>query len=604
MQDKVVGNALSGVQEATCRLRSVLHPDHVNQTTATAAKRTFVQVAAQQGALLDQHPTVAEGHQFTLLTVLQHTGGALHVHVGQNQREHLLAGPELTRLEDGRLRDAAVKVGQPHQDVHHDVALQEGVLARHQRGGEQGILHHTDHRFVRLRTDDLPRDHHQLADLGARLQRLRHVHVHLVTVKIGVVRRGDREVETEGRVGHDLHAMSHHTHLVKRRLPVEDDEITVLDVALDSVAVLEVEIAGLGHPEEVLALAVVAHDEARTRVLVGAVADQLVHAVDVERRHDLRVGEVDGDRARYTNLVDADVGIGRDDRTRREIHTFSHEVAANSTFLAAQTLPDALQHTAALLCGGTVAGDLRIDHGRAVVLQNLGVLGDHVRRGTVQLVLAKRLIGLHDVGELVCEIILSAQQAVHHDGRPSRTRRHRQHRQDHPVGTCPLWIEAKQTTVIVTDATQPLVHLLGSEHTTLLHSAVVHLRKLADDAHTVLDDLGLDTTTATFALDSVLGLSWITDVLGTTHSKHRFETMFRTLDLESSLKSMISRVTTQFRAVEANATKNCNHIRNEANMIHGFGQLNVTKVTWTLAHITRTGSTFLMQFRGAHPRIL
>ena len=65
------------------------------------------------------------------------------------------------------------------------------------------------------------------------------LHVHLITVEIGVVRRRHGQVQTEGYttnqylryawaikeltgVRHELHPMAHHTHLVQTRLTVEE----------------------------------------------------------------------------------------------------------------------------------------------------------------------------------------------------------------------------------------------------------------------------------------------------------------------------------------------------------------------------------------------
>ena len=66
--------------------------------------------------------------------------------------------------------------------------------------------------------------------------------VHLVAVEVGVVGTGVAQVHSEGRPGQDLDLVAHHTHLVERRLPVEDDEIAVADVTLHSVAALQMEI--------------------------------------------------------------------------------------------------------------------------------------------------------------------------------------------------------------------------------------------------------------------------------------------------------------------------------------------------------------------------
>ena len=59
------------------------------------------------------------------------------------------------------------------------------------------------------------------------------MHVHLVAVKVGVVRGRDAQVEAEGREGQDLDLVAHHRHLVQRRLPVEEHQVAVLQVPLN-----------------------------------------------------------------------------------------------------------------------------------------------------------------------------------------------------------------------------------------------------------------------------------------------------------------------------------------------------------------------------------
>ena len=45
---------------------------------------------------------------------------------------HLLASPQGPWLDDGGHGDGAVPVLQPHEQVHHDVRLYEGVTLGHQ----------------------------------------------------------------------------------------------------------------------------------------------------------------------------------------------------------------------------------------------------------------------------------------------------------------------------------------------------------------------------------------------------------------------------------------------------------------------------------------
>lgn len=54
----------------------------------------------------------------------------------------------------------------------------------------------------------------------------------------------------------------------------------------------------------------------------------------------------DAPTKKKTNLVDAEVRVGRDDRPRREVHTLAHEVPSDSSFLPLEPLPQSLQRLA------------------------------------------------------------------------------------------------------------------------------------------------------------------------------------------------------------------------------------------------------------------
>ena len=68
---------------------------------------------------------------------------------------------------------------------------------------------------------------------------LRNVDVHFVSVEIGIVGRGAGEVQSERGVVEDADAVTHDGHLVQRRLAVEEDDVAVVDVALDDHALLQ-----------------------------------------------------------------------------------------------------------------------------------------------------------------------------------------------------------------------------------------------------------------------------------------------------------------------------------------------------------------------------
>ena len=72
---------------------------------------------------------------------------------------------------------------------------------------------------------------HQCEGLGPGFLTLRNMHVHLVTIEVGVVGRTDRGMESKGPIWKNLHIVGHDRHSVKRRLSVEYYDVTVRDVS-------------------------------------------------------------------------------------------------------------------------------------------------------------------------------------------------------------------------------------------------------------------------------------------------------------------------------------------------------------------------------------
>ena len=73
----------------------------------------------------------------------------------------------------------------------------EGVSGSEQHAAKERVLNDAHAGLVGLRVHDLLRDGHQLFHLGNRLETLRNVHVHLVTIEVSIVRCGDLEVHPE-----------------------------------------------------------------------------------------------------------------------------------------------------------------------------------------------------------------------------------------------------------------------------------------------------------------------------------------------------------------------------------------------------------------------
>mmetsp|Transcript_9852 Transcript_9852/g.28938 ORF Transcript_9852/g.28938 Transcript_9852/m.28938 type:complete len:381 (-) Transcript_9852:863-2005(-) len=370
------------------------------------AEGLLVQNARDKLAGDDLHHRVRVGEPFVLCAG---PGGGLlaEVDVGQVEGDRLLASPERPRLEDRGRGQLAVPLVQVQAESHHHVPLEEAVALGEAPGPEERVLHDAHHGFVGLGAHDAPRHEHDLRRLRASLHGLRHVEVHLVAVKVGVVGGGHREVEAEGGVGHDLDAVRHDGHLVQRGLAVEEHHVAVLEVALHAVAHLEVTVRRpLGHLE-VPARAVGADDVARARQVVGSIVHELLQARHVERRHHLGVGEGRGDGPRHAHLVDGQVGVRGDHGARGKVHTLAHEVAAHAPVLALEPLGDGLEGSPRLGSRltrhhGRVVGD----DGRVVVLKQLGELRDDVRGRALLLVAHELVVGLDHVRELVREVVL------------------------------------------------------------------------------------------------------------------------------------------------------------------------------------------------------
>ena len=172
LQEPVVDEQLSLVEEAASGVRAMLLPDDVNEAAGAGADGALAQRARHQLAVLDKHLRVARA-EILRLALLVPRRGAAHIHVRDEEAEHLLARPQRPRLHDGWSRDLAVPVLEPHENVVEDILLNESVALRDQAAPQQRVLNDAHHGLVRLRADDHLGHHHQLAHLGARLMALR-----------------------------------------------------------------------------------------------------------------------------------------------------------------------------------------------------------------------------------------------------------------------------------------------------------------------------------------------------------------------------------------------------------------------------------------------
>ena len=110
---------------------------------------------------------------------------------------------------------------------------------------------------------------------------------------------------------------------MQRRLAVEQHNVAVNEVSLDHVAWPQRRCQGLAvrHVLEEHLAAVGRLQVVGARMLLGAVDHVLTHPLEVVLENTLRVRQSHGDLLGHRDFVDAQVGVGRDDRARRKVDT-------------------------------------------------------------------------------------------------------------------------------------------------------------------------------------------------------------------------------------------------------------------------------------------
>jgi len=85
------------------------------------------------------------------------------------------------------------------------------VLSRESVGAQERVLEDTDDGRVVGGTDDLPWNSCKIAQLGCALNILWHMKIHLITIKVSIVRLGITYVHPERVTDrHDLGDVAHH----------------------------------------------------------------------------------------------------------------------------------------------------------------------------------------------------------------------------------------------------------------------------------------------------------------------------------------------------------------------------------------------------------
>lgn len=79
----------------------------------------------------------------------------------------------------------------------------------------------------------------QVLQLGDGLIALGHMHIHFVSVEIGVVGSAHTEIQPECGVGQYPHPMAHHAHSMQCGLPIEQHKVSILQAPLHNDSLID-----------------------------------------------------------------------------------------------------------------------------------------------------------------------------------------------------------------------------------------------------------------------------------------------------------------------------------------------------------------------------
>ena len=152
--------------------------------------------------------------------------------------EDLLVAPVLLAVLHLAGRGHPLDAGVPHQ-VEGLFLREPAQVVRQHEDTRDVVMDTADDRAAETRGEDVLLHGNEDGCLGPGLFGLRHVHVHLIAIEVGVVGRADGRVEPERPAFHHLDAVGHDAHPVQRGLTVEEHHIVVAELAFDRVAGLD-----------------------------------------------------------------------------------------------------------------------------------------------------------------------------------------------------------------------------------------------------------------------------------------------------------------------------------------------------------------------------
>ena len=431
-------NGLDLVNELTAPLVTEIIEQYMEHALGRGIEGAFLQETLGENTVLDRDT-------------------AVEVHEGEGTGDNVHTCMCLVRpLERG---ERATDLG---HDVHGNMLGDANSRVGDTVGTGERILNHLNNRGVLARAHDETENAGQLLELGLGGHGLREVKVHLVTVKVGVIRLGGRDVQAECGSWQDLDAVALHRPLVERRLAIEEHVVSVNHVAVNHVALVEIDHVGVHILEGHHPLLFLEKHGLGTGVL-HAVLDSSHEAVAVVGCHNLGLGEVRGNFLRDTQFIHIDVGIGGNHRAGGEVDTLAHEVTADTTGLGTETGLQGLQRTTRPLSSRGHALDIVVHVGRDIVLQQFSVLLDILTglAGTDEF--TELLVAPNDVDEDVGQIVVHPLIVLHDHGRADSEGRNRQDRAHHPGRVGELRVKSEDLDGVVGETLEATENHLGLE---------------------------------------------------------------------------------------------------------------------------------------------
>ena len=121
---------------------------------------------------------------------------------------------------------------------------------------------------------------------------------------------------------------------MQTRLTVEQGDITIDDMPFDNIADSQSLRNSISVTKLQEFLQRVPRDKVGPRMHVRTIADRLPQHLDVMTRHPLRVGQNLRHPLRHRDLVDAQIGIWRNNGTTRKVDTLAGQVPSKAALLS------------------------------------------------------------------------------------------------------------------------------------------------------------------------------------------------------------------------------------------------------------------------------